>query len=92
VPKKTRVVNYQGKASKVYPNYQKIVERYTKEEVAQGATIPQSIKDVSADPNSPSKKTVIEVKEVKWEITDYADKTARSYLKRTDPNAYKRDV
>ena len=85
------VVNYKGTPKKVYKNYQKIVERYSKEEVKTSKVVPQSIKYVSADPKLAKKKTKITKDYVKWEITNYTDKSNRTYIKRTDSKANDRD-
>ena len=53
----SRVVNFQGQPRKVHQNYQKIVDRYNKTDVAASTTIPDSIKEVSANPANSSKKT-----------------------------------
>jgi hypothetical protein len=82
-----RVVNFVGPTRKIPQNYQKLIDRYSKEQVAGSATVPKSIKEVSADPDSPSKKVKIEVGSVTWEIMNYQDKSDRTYLKRTDSAA-----
>jgi hypothetical protein len=81
-----RIINYAGTPQAVKKNYRKIVDRYTKDEIAASDIVPQSIKDVSADPESPSKKSRIETDNIVWEIVAYADKSNRTYLKRTDQN------
>ncbi len=82
-----RVIDFVGPPIRIPVNYQKIVDRYSKAQVAVSAAVPQSIKDVSADPGSPSKKSKIQQGGVMWEILAYADKSQNSYLKRTDDKA-----
>ena len=57
ISNKTRVINFEGTPKKVVQNKQKIVDRYSKAEVSQSKTIPQSVKDVSANPKKAPRKT-----------------------------------
>ena len=55
-----RIIDYQGTSRKIPQNYQKLVDRKSKQEVFESKTIPQSIKEVSANPDEAIKKTKID--------------------------------
>jgi hypothetical protein len=86
-----RVVNYSGAPAKPNKVLQKTVTKFKQSEVQANPNIPEAIKRVSADPNSSAiaKQTTFTQLGglIEWSIVPYADKSGKSYLKRTTKEA-----
>ena len=87
VPK--RVINYEGGATpEPYSNIlQKIVERFSSQQIQSLSAAPENVKKAALKPDSPDLQKEFTFKGFKWEIKKFANGSENFYVLRTDTDA-----